>query len=131
MHLLCIFQMMLRSSYSYEFFRKAIEGAVLEIDGGDLDITTKAYALFFLNVIYIDLEGKDSFDLILKEHAKELPLSVQLAITHEGKDIKEKTVLLKRHEKAVKKAVRGNKSLQSQLDNMYDRPLRLIKNKIT
>ncbi|HVU08467.1 MAG TPA: NACHT domain-containing protein [Verrucomicrobiae bacterium] len=131
MHLFCLFQMILRDSYSYEFFSKAVENAILEIDDCNLDSTTKAYALFFLNVIYIDLEGKESFDLILKKHAKELPLSVQLAIGHESHDLQTKSTLLKRHEKALKKAVRGNKSLQDQLEIMYDRPIRLIKGKIT
>lgn len=131
MHLLCLFQMILRDSYSYDFFLKAIENAVLEIDDGDLKPELKAYALFFLNVIYVDLNGKDSFDLILKEHSKQLPLSVQLALTHEAENVKSKTSLLKRHEKAMRKAVRGNKVLQDQLDNMYDKPIRTMKNKIT
>jgi hypothetical protein len=131
MHLLCIFQLILRDSYSYSFFRKAVENAVLEIDYSSLDQATKAYALFFLNVIYIDLDGSESFDLILAKHANELPLSVQLAIGHESRDVRKKSTLLKRLEKSVKRAIRGNRSLQNRIQIMYDRPIRMIKGKIT
>lgn len=130
MHLLWLFQMVLRDSYAYEFFERAVEDAVLEVDDDCcLNPTTRAYALFFLNVIYIDLGGKQSFDLILKKYAKELPLSVQLAIRHEVRDEKEKTPLTRRQEKALKKSLRDNKPLQQQVELMYDRPIRALKNK--
>ncbi|HXC99744.1 MAG TPA: NACHT domain-containing protein [Verrucomicrobiae bacterium] len=131
MHLLCVFQGILRDSYAYSFFEKAIEVAALEIDGSDLTQKDKATALFFLNVIYIDLGGKDSFDFILSKYEKELPLSIQLAIHHESSEIKNKTALLKRQEKSLMKSIRSNKSLKDHLDIMYDRPIRSLKVKIT
>jgi transposase len=56
----------------------------------DIDETTKMYALFFLNVAYIDSGAGKTFDFLLKDFAKSLPLDVILAYSHESKDKEQK-----------------------------------------
>ena len=127
MHLLCFFQQVMRQCYSYSFFSEAIESAAIEIANSDEDDDVKAYALFFLNVIFIDMQKKTSFDWLLKGYAKILPLSVQLGITHEGDRLKERSALMRRQDRALRQAVNDSRSLSSALENMYGRPIRSLK----
>lgn len=126
MHLLCFFQHVLRQGYSYSFFSDAIESAAIEIADGDEADDVKGYALFFLNVIFIEMQKKTSFDWLLKDYAKILPLSVQLGITHEGDRLKARSALMRRHDRGLRQAVNDSKALASALENMYGRPIRSL-----
>lgn len=126
MHLLCFFQQVLRDGYSYSFFSDAVEAAAIEIANSNEDDDIKAYALFFLNVIFIDMQKRTSFDWLLKDYAKILPLSVQLGIAHEGDRLKERSALMRRHDRALRQAVNSSRSMSSALENMYGRPIRSL-----
>ena len=97
MHLLFLLQLFIREGYSYSFFKNAIEDAALRIDDSLLDNETKAYALFFLNVAYIDIpnDKNETFDFMLSRIKDALPVDLQLALGHEGKNIKERTKLMR------------------------------------
>jgi hypothetical protein len=127
MHLLCFFQQVMRQGYSYSFFSEAVETAAIEIANANEDDDVKAYALFFLNVIFIDMQKKTSFDWLLKDYAKKLPLSVQLGISHEGDRLSARSALMRRHDRALRQAVNDSKALSSALENMYGRPIRSLK----
>ena len=87
MHLLYLLQMFIRGGYSYPFFAKAFEDAALLIDDSSLEKETKAYALFFLNVAYIDIGKGETFDFMLRRIKGDLPIDLQLALRHEGKNV--------------------------------------------
>ena len=127
MHLLWFFQQVVRQGYSYSFFSDAVESAAIDIANASEDDDVKAYALFFLNVIFIDMQKKTSFDWLLKDYAKMLPLSVQLGITHEGDRLKARSALMRRHDRALRQAVNDSKSLSSALENMYGRSIRSLR----
>ncbi len=128
MYLLSLFQMVLKASYSYGFFIKAILEVGEDI-GTDPSIEDdiKAYALFFLSVMAIKLKMQTSFDLLLKEHKKILPLSVQLAVQHEGANLKNRSALLRKHERNLRHAIKNNKQMEAALEKMYGRPVRSLK----
>lgn len=46
---------MVRESYAFQYFRKAIESAILHIEASDEDDEIKAYALFLLSVVELEL----------------------------------------------------------------------------
>lgn len=124
MQLLWMFQLIVRNCYSYSFFLSAIENAALHI-GTDpkLPDKIKAYALFFLNVTYIETGGKDGFDFILKDYAKLLPLSVQIGISTEAKKLDTKTALMKRQDKAIRNSLKNSRQMHALVGSMYERPL--------
>jgi len=62
----------IRESYSYDFFKTAIVDAAIAIEDGSEENTIKAYALFFLNVAYIELGAEETFDFLLKSHSPDL-----------------------------------------------------------
>ena len=124
MQLLYLLQAMVRYSYSYKFFLKAMEETALEIDQGDYDTETKAYALFFLAVAYLEAGGKESFDFILTNHTGNLPLDLSLALSVETKSLKEKSSLVKKQDKYTKRFLKDHPHLRETIKNMFSRPIK-------
>lgn len=123
MHLLWLFQALIRENYSYEFFIPAMEDAALLINNEEIDASTKMYALFFLNVAYIDSGVNKTFDFLLKDFAKSLPLDVLLAYKHESEDIKNKNDLMKKQDKRINRLLGNNKQLSKEISKLYENPL--------
>jgi hypothetical protein len=131
MHLLWLFQALIRETYSYEFLIKALEESALNIAAReDLSDTTKIYALFFLNVAYIESGGGKTFDFLLKDYAKGLPLDVMLAYDHESKNMKKKSDLMKRTDKRIKRLLGGNRQLTREVHKLYENPLGTISKQV-
>ena len=130
MHLLYLLQMLVRESYSYEFLKPAIEEAALLIDADSISDDIKAYAIFFLNVAYVDLGGEESFDFLLKGHSENLPIDLALAIGHEGEDLKTRTALMRKQDRRIRKLLRRNPSLRAHIKAMYEKPIRGTEHKL-
>ena len=131
MHLLCLLQMFIREGYSYPFFAKAFEDAALRIDDSSLEDETKAYALFFLNVAYIDIpkSGKsETFDFMLSRIQKALPVDLQLALWHEGKNVKERTKLMRKQDRRLRRILpHGNTfNFKMLMKKLYERPVNAV-----
>jgi hypothetical protein len=129
MGMLYFIQLLVRETYAYEFFKDAIVDAALIInESKEYDSETKAYAIFFLNVTYIDLKGTDSFDFLLKDHSKSLPIDLSLAIGHESKDLKAYSKLMKKQDRHIKSIMHEkdqNRPIRSQIEELYKRPIGL------
>jgi energy-coupling factor transporter ATP-binding protein EcfA2 len=128
MHILWIFQALIRNNYSYEFFIEGLENAALQIKDGQYDDKLKMYSLFFLNVAYIDASKNNSFDFLLNDFASKLPLDLALAYKHEVKTIKEKTTVMKKQEKRVTKTLENNQ-LRKLIKEFYENPIKAPANK--
>ena len=126
MHLLYFLQMFIRQGYSYPFFAKAIEDAALRIDDSSLEKETKAYALFFLNVAYIDISEGETFDFMLSRIQKDLPVDLQLALGHEAKNVKERTKLMRRQDKRLRRMLPRGNALNMFMKNLYERPVNAV-----
>jgi hypothetical protein len=127
MGMLYFIQLVVRRNYSYDYFKNAIEDAAFKIcDSKEYDDKTKAYAIFFLNVTYIDLKGTDSFDFLLKDYLKNIPIDLSLAIGHESKDLIVRTKLMKKQDRFIKSIMEKkdqNRPIRSQIDELYKRPI--------
>jgi NACHT C-terminal Helical domain 1 len=126
MHFLFLFQYLMRYSYSYGFFTPALVKAALTIDEGNLDNHLKAYALFFVNIAYLDTGAGDSFDFLLKEHANDLPLDLSLAYKHESDSLKERSALMRKQDKRIKRILKHNKDLARAVDALYQNPIKAL-----
>ena len=118
---------MMREGYSYDFLKRAIEDAVLSIPSGGYDDETMLYALFFLNVTYIQLEEKQSFDFVLKEHIGKLPLDLSLALRCETKDWKGRNTLIKKQDKFVSRMISGSRGIQAKITQLFEMPVGTVK----
>ena len=126
MHLLYLHQMFIRQGYSYPFFAKAIEDAALRIDDSSLEKETKAYALFFLNVAYVDISEGETFDFMLSRIQKDLPVDLQLALGHEGKNVKERTKLMRKQDRRLRRILPRGNALNMFMKNLYERPVNVV-----
>jgi len=127
MNLLYLMQYVIRQSYSYNYFKEALEETALRIDSDFGDETIKAYALFFANVAYIELGEGDTFDFLLKNHSDNLEIDLLLAINHESENFKTRTDLMKKHDKKMRNLLKGNASLNAQVKKLYDQPIESIR----
>lgn len=130
MHVLYIMQRLMRDSYSYDFFKEALEHAALKIDSLQLDNDIKCYALFFLNVAYIDIGAGDSFDFLLKNHHENMPVDLIMAYRHESSNIKERSDLMKKQDRRIKKIFKQNKPLIDDVNKLYEKPISISYKKI-
>lgn len=121
MHLLCLVQLIVRDHYGFEFLRPALETAALRgLDSVDEEI--RPYFLFLLAVAAVDAGSEGAFDTIVKQYSHVLPIDVSLALGHELQGGARNKVL-KRFDRRLRRKLRGNTMLQSDVRLLYDRPL--------
>jgi hypothetical protein len=136
MHLLWFFQRIIRKSYEFEYFRRAISATILNIEQEVIPDETKFTALFFAACYAAELNDPSGFEFLIKEYgADKLPLPISLAIQIEHNTNKDftKIPLLKDHEKKLGHILKldhdnMNIKLRSQdksLNDLFDKPIKL------
>lgn len=95
MRVLHFFRIIMDYEYSRQFFKRAIEDSLIEIEGLDIQDNVRATSLFLLNLANASLGGEDIFIDMVKSLGNRIPAHIKLAINHEtdimenvGKDIK-------------------------------------------
>ena len=134
MQLLWLMQMLVRSNYSYEFFRDALESSAFAIAEHDFDVAAydseiAAYALFLLNVTYIELKVTESFDFLLRNYTEVLPLDLSYAVRHEARKFSERTKLMRQQDRRIRKLLKNNNSANAAVDKMFGTPIRASRNR--
>lgn len=123
LHILWIFQQLIKDVYSYEYFLKSLDGTVISIDEQVVDDQIKAYALFFLSVVAMDLNYDYPLEYLLNHYSvKNLPFSISLALQAESKFRKEfgKSPLMRRHIKQLKQLAKKSRSVRSAIHNLLE-----------
>jgi hypothetical protein len=82
-------QAILRESFGYLHFKNAIDDSALSIASSHEADVVKAYALFFLSVVALELEIDDPFRFLLEDFHHTLPASLEFALYYEGKNMKQ------------------------------------------
>jgi hypothetical protein len=129
MQFLHLMQYLMRGSYSFQFFKEAMEETALRIEDSDSPNDLKAYAMYFLNATYIEIGATDSFDMLLKKYANILPIDINLALHHEKEEIKERTKLMKKQDRKIKNLIKDNSPIKHEIHTLYENPMRLLKNR--
>jgi hypothetical protein len=147
MHLLWLFQRVLRYSYNYEYLRKSITSTILKIDSSNIDHDDKLYALFFASCFAAQLSEYSGFQYLLKTYPVDsLPLQISIAIDLENKSNKDfsKLPLVKAHEKRLRSLLQpqrqGNYSKsgtsksdserETRLTELFEKPVKLTQQKL-
>ncbi len=126
MGILYLFQALSRGFFSYDFFLKGLEAAIIEILSNDkLREETKIYSLYFIFVIFIDLEQENPFDNLIQHFGKELPLQIQLAMDYESENVKQiSTILKKQIKKTEKNFKQGSPSIRFYYKTLHATPVK-------
>ncbi len=125
--LLWFVQMLLRQSHGFEFFRKAIEDSIPEIDCSMETEETKLYALFLFGLVGVEIDESAPLDYLVKQYGVErLPLPISLGITLET-EVRESTghsQLMKKHSKKLRKLLKGNHQLGAIVKGIVHKPIK-------
>lgn len=127
MTILYILQFIIRDSYSYNFFKPAIEPAALIIDGSVYPEDVKAYALFFLTLIGAEIGVENQFDFLIDNYAKGMPLDLRMGIYYETKKMSDKSKIIRKQISRVKSLLRGNQGIQSKVRALFETPVGKLK----
>ncbi|NMB96010.1 MAG: NACHT domain-containing protein [Clostridiaceae bacterium] len=126
-YILWLFQLIIRESYSYDFFKNAVDSMNLLIEATDKSFEEKVYALFFTAVIAMDLSEQDPFDFILDTYGDQLPIQLKLAISHEGDKLKHISNHVKKNIKKLKQLAKTSDTTRALINSLYEKPLELRK----
>lgn len=134
-HLLWLFQAIMRHSYAYRYFEDALNVAGLKIDDAEHAPEVKATALFFINVTLVTLGTTNNLDFLLKKYFEELPFDIMIATRLEtraltdgaAKSSSKHSTLMRKQDKRLTKLLKGNESLKAALGSLYDVPIRDLK----
>ncbi len=130
--LLYLFSMLSKHVFGYEFFRKALPLAMLQLDEEALlDDERKIYGLFFAASALRELEDNCGFRFLLEKHKTDtLPLPISLGIRGET-DSRDKRFAqdpaIRLHEKKLRKLLttdhENKRYVQQRLEELYERPI--------
>ena len=118
--LLAIMTGLMRHSFEYEFFNRALRDVETEllsyVDSNKRD----AIAAFYVAAIRAGLGNKDAFVALITDHLRHLPLALQVGVGHASDDADVTNDTIKRLEKKNTRARKGNPLLYQLI---YDTPL--------
>lgn len=123
LQLLAVFSGLVRHAFEYDFFKKALleveTSILLSVDSNKV----KAVAAFLLASIRAGLGCKDAFNELATEHGQGLPWSLKLGIQHASSDAGVTNEAIRRLEKRITKARKGNPGLNDYLSKIYSTPM--------
>lgn len=122
-HILCLFQYIIRESYGYSFFKDAIDAINIKIVDSSHSDDIKLYALFFTGVTAMELSYEDPFDFLLAEYGDKLPIQLKLGISHESEKLQHLSTYVKRNLKKLKQLAKASKSTRNLIESLYKEPL--------
>ncbi|MBK8809802.1 MAG: NACHT domain-containing protein [Acidobacteria bacterium] len=125
MHVLWLFQTVIRGAYSYDLFKDALEEAAIDI-GSEANSPEKLYSLFFIAATLTDITRRSDYDFLLTESGGNLPADLSFAFYHEVKDAKQKSKLMKKAEKRVRKLFLGNTFETKRIKELYENPIKVL-----
>lgn len=114
-HLLAVMTALMRDTFEYKFFERALRDVetdiLLSVDADK----RKAVAAFFIAAVRAGLGNKDAFEMLINDHLSNIPLALKLGMEHASKDAEMTNEALKRLEKKVARSRKGNPMLSRTL----------------
>jgi hypothetical protein len=126
-HLVWVIQSIIRRNYSYEFFKKALPNVALRLDNNCTDRPKCSLSLFWLSIVNLELGENDCFDFLLKNYSQNVPLEIEIMIRVRADDLKHRSMIFKKFEQRLGRGLKQNPALRSQLENLWDRPIKALK----
>ncbi len=118
------FKAVINETYSYEYFVKAFESAILELcSAKNSKIENAAYSLFFISVIYQALKKENPFDGLIENFKGKLPFPIQFGLFYESNNAKHHSTLLKRNERNLKQKIKKSPQLRRYVEKLHELPV--------
>jgi hypothetical protein len=124
MRLLEFFKIIISNAYGYEYFRKAMDGASVEIlSNKTISDDLKGYSLFFLATMYVALKEPNPFDGLIDELKDKLPLVVQFGILYESDRVGLYSTAVKKQSKKLFQAASRSQQFESYVKKIHAVPI--------
>lgn len=120
--LVMLFLLVLRDSYSYEFFRDSIESAFIDCYEGK-NRKYEVYELFFISMIGIELGRSDLLDDFINRFKNTLPFPFQFIIQYEGEKFENKSKILKKQIRNFKKNMKKDSQRKNIMNKLLNEPI--------
>ena len=121
--LLCIISHTMNSNYGYDFFLTALENRSLEISCITNPSEIQYTELFLINSALLSVNKLSSFDLMVNNYGKNIPMVLQVGIDHTAQDYGVKSTVVNRYIKQHRKSTSKNKSLRQYISDLYCEPI--------
>jgi hypothetical protein len=122
--LVWLFQAIIKDGYGFEYYKRAIDNANLQIiEDIELPENNKIFCLFLIGFVAVELKIAKPFDFLIDSFENELPLNVQLALKYESLNMEDLSKLLNKQNKKLEKAIRDSASVKDFIKSFHERPL--------
>lgn len=121
--LLCIFTKTLCDTFGYEFFSGALRERAYEICTDPNPSELQFIELFLLNSVRITLGQPDSYDTMIENYGKHIPLQIQAGIIEHSEDNNNNSAIVKRYTKKFMKNMKTNRGFQNAIMALYNEPV--------
>jgi hypothetical protein len=126
MNFLGLFCTIGKMKLGYSFFKRAIDDIALDIPVMFEDDDHRAAAALFLSLLRLNMDEDGALDFVVEEYEKYLPMEMRFLLLWEAKEISAKSDIVKKFEQKISKSLKGNKTLQSDLDKMLKISIRKV-----
>lgn len=123
LQLLATLTFVLKSTFEYDFFRKALDLAQLECQLEDDTQSNKYVKSFLIDSVRAGLGEKDAYQYIANADFNLIPWAVKLGVLHVTGDEGIKLDQTERLLKKITKAKRGNRNLGQYIKSLYETPI--------
>jgi hypothetical protein len=127
--LLCIFTKTLCDTFGYEFFTDALKERAYEIYTNPTITETQYIELFFLNSVRLSLGQSDSYDTMINDYGKHIPLQIQAGILEQSNDYNNSSGVVNRFVKKFQKNIKNNRGFRDAVIEIYNNSLESVLDK--
>lgn len=126
-HVLCIFTQTMCDTFGYEFFEPALEERAYDVctqpDLSELDYVE----LFLLNSVLLSIGKRDSYDTMIANYGKHIPVQIQAGIIEHSDQHNCSSTIVKRLTKKFKKSMKDNNPFRQFVYQLYNDPIKDVK----
>jgi len=124
LQLLALFNALVRSSYSYEYFAEALKESKLltEVDDS-IPSDVKVVNLFLLDSVLAELGDSTAFERLVEKYETNLPWAVKLGINIAAKEASVMNDATKAMGKRIIKSIKQNSNLPAYFEDLESKPI--------
>jgi hypothetical protein len=118
--LLEFFKVIINNTYGYEYFRKAMDTAILDIiTNNAMSDDQKGYSLFFLSTMFVSMKEENPFEGLIEHLQDRLPVAVQFGIMYESENVNHLSVAVKKQTKKLIQSARRSAPFYAYVKHLH------------
>lgn len=126
-HVLCIFTQTMCDTFGYEFFESAVEERAYDICTQPSPSESDYLELFLLNSVLLTIGKKNSYDTMVSNYGKHIPVNIQAGIIEHSSQHDSSSTIVKRLAKKFSKNMKDNNPFRQFVHQLYNEPIKDVK----